>query len=123
MELDHFNAHLGCRIDLFESRIDKEADPNASGVKPFYRILQCFAMPNYIKTAFGRNLLALFRDEADFVRQDAQRNINDLFCITHFEIQFRHDVLAQSLDISILNVAAISAQMGNDPASPGSLAN
>src|SRR4051794_34054744 len=104
MELDHFNAQLSCSIHLSQSGIDKETDPNASRVKTLYSVLQSFAMCNDIETAFGCNLLALFRNEADFVRHDAQRNINNLFGIAHFQIQFRHDVPAQSLDNSILNV-------------------
>ena len=80
-------------------------------------------MCNDIETAFGCDLLALFWNEADFIRHDAQRDVNDLLGIAHFQIQFRHDVLSQSLDISVLDVAPISAQMSNDPASTGSLAN
>jgi hypothetical protein len=80
-------------------------------------------MRNDIEASFGGNFLPLFRNETDFIRYDAQRNVNDLLGIAHFQIQFGHDVLAQSLDISILNVAAIGPQMGNDPASSSAFAH
>jgi hypothetical protein len=78
-------------------------------------------MRDDIETSFGGNLLAFFRNKTDFIRHDAKRNIDNLFRIAHLQIQFRHDVLAQPLDISVLNVAAIGTQMGHDPASSCSL--
>src|SRR5260370_36869936 len=101
MELDHFNAERSRSIHLSQSGIDKKTDANASRVETLYRVLHSFAMRNDIETAFGCNLLALFRNEADFIRHDAQRNVKDLLRIAHFPIQFRHELLAQSLDISI----------------------
>ena len=43
--------------------------------------------------------------------------------VAHLEIQFRHDVLAETFDVVVLNVAAITPQMGNDPARACVLAN
>ena len=40
---------------------------------------------------------------------DPQRDIDDLGCITHLEIQFCHDVLTEAFQIPVLNVAAIAA--------------
>jgi hypothetical protein len=123
VQLDHFDRELSRGIDLFQSRINKQADPNARGVKPFYRGFKFLSMGCDIKTAFGRNFLSLLRDETDFIRHNAKGNIDNLGGVAHFEIQFGHDVLAQSRKISILYVAPISAQMGYDPASAGSFAD
>ena len=76
-----------------------------------------------IEAAFGRDLFALFRNEADFIRHDAQGNIDNLRRVAHFEIQLRHDVFAQPLDVAILNVATVGPQMGDDALRTGALTN
>jgi hypothetical protein len=43
--------------------------------------------------------------------------------VAHLEIQFRHDVLAETLDIVILNMAPITPQMGHNSAGARSFAN
>ena len=42
--------------------------------------------------------------------------------VAHLEIQFRHDILTKPFDVSVLNVAAITAKMRNDPTGTGALA-
>ncbi len=94
-----------------------------AGLKPFYRGFELLSLCHNIKTAFGCNFLTFFWNEAHLVRHDPQRNVDNLFGVAHFEIQFCHDVCAQPFDVAILNVAAIGAQMGDDSAGASPLAN
>src|SRR5205814_3484732 len=123
MQLDHFNAQLSRSIDLLHSWIDEQAHANPRKLQAFDGCLEFLALCNDIESSFRRHFFTFFRNETDFIRHNAQRNVDNLLCIAHFEIQFRHDVLAQSLDISVLNVAAISAQMGYAASGAAALSN
>src|SRR6266436_6800392 len=123
MQFHHFNAELGRGIYLLQSWIDKKADANARKLQAFNGRFQFLALSDDIKPAFGGNFFTLFRDETDLLRLDAQRDIDDRLSVAHLQIQLGHDALAQALDVSLLNVAAICAQMRDKPRSTGSLAN
>ena len=77
--------------------------------------LEFFALRNHIETSLGRDFFAFFRDETSFIGHDAQGNIDNLGRVAHFEIQLRDNVFTQSLNVAVLNVAAIRPQMRNDP--------
>ena len=72
-----------------------------------------------IEPALRRHFLAFFRNETDFIRHNAQREVDDLGGVSHLEIEFRHERFAQSFDIAILNVSPIRAQMRGDPVRTG----
>ena len=114
MQLDHLHAKLGRSIHLLQSRVDKQTDANSGNVQPFNSRFEFLALSDHIQAAFSRYFFTFFRHEADFLWLDAQGDIDDLGCITHLEIQFRHDVLAKAFQIPVLNVAAIAAQMSDD---------
>ena len=80
-------------------------------------------MRNHVESAFSCNLFTFFRNEAGFVRHDAQGNIDNFRRVAHFEIQLRDDVITQPLNISILNVATVGPQMGDDTLRTGALTN
>src|SRR6266496_970208 len=123
MQLNHFDTKLGRGIHLLQSWIDKKTDANAGELQPLDGRFQFLALSNDIKAAFRRNFFTLFGHEADLLWLNAQRNINNLLCVAHLQIQFGHDVLAQAFDVSLLNVAAISAKRGNNSAEAGSFTN
>src|SRR5436190_8681971 len=123
MQLYHLDAELGGGIHLLQSWIDKKADADPRKMQALNGRFQFLALSDHIKPAFGGNFFTLFWDKADLLWLNAQRDINNLLCVAHLQIQLGHDVLAQAFDVSLLNVAAISTQMCNNPAGPGSLAN
>ena len=92
-------------------------------MQPFHRRCELGLVRNQIKAAFGRDLLALFRDKADFLGPNAQSNIDNLRRVAHLEIQLRHHVVAQALEITIehvptierLHVAGIRVSLFVDP--------
>ena len=101
---------------MFQGWIDKQAHANAGGLQSPDRGLELLALRNDIEAAFGRNFLAFFGDETDFIGHNSQRNIDNLGRVSHFQIQFRHDVLAKPIDIAVLDMPAVAAQMGHNPA-------
>src|SRR6267143_3723814 len=111
VELDHLHAEFTRGIDLFQSWIDKETHANASRVQTLDSGFQLSTMRNHIESAFRCNLFTFFRNEAGFVRHDAQGNIDNSRRVAHFEIQLRHDVVTQPLDIAILNVTTVGPEM------------
>src|SRR5205809_7241412 len=123
MQLIHSDTKLCLSIHLLHSWFDKKTDANAGELQPLYVRFQFLALSNDIKAAFRPNFFTLFGHEADLLWLNAQRNINNLLCVAHLYIQFGHNVLAQAFDVSLLNVAAISAQMGNNSADAGSFTN
>jgi len=122
LQLDHLRAELSRDIHLLQSRIDEQADTDAAGLKPFYRDFELLSLRHKIETAFGRNFLPFFWHETHLVRHDAERHVNNLFGVAHFEIQFGHDVCPEPFDVAILDVAAIRPQMGDDSAGASPLA-
>jgi hypothetical protein len=122
VQLHHFDAELGCGIHLFQRGINKQTNANPGNLQPPDGRLEFFALRNDIEAAFSGNFLTLFRDETDFLRLNAQRNVDNAFGIAHLEIQFRHDILTKALDVSVLNVTAITAKMRNDSAGASPLA-
>ena len=123
VELDHFHAKFTRGIDLFQSWIDKETHANARSVQPLDGGFQLSAMRNHIEAAFGCHFFAFFRNEAGFVRHDAQGDIDNFWRVAHFEIQFCDDVVTQPLDIGILNVTTVGPEMGDDALCASALTN
>ncbi len=81
MQFDDVGAERHGRIDLFPDRIDEHADANARGVKSLHGSRQFLFVRDEIETAFGRDLLAVLRDEADFIRHEsAARNRQSPAC-------------------------------------------
>src|SRR5439155_14514829 len=123
MQFDHFHTELCRGVHLLQSWIDKKADANAGKLQAFDGRFQFLALSDDIKSAFGGNFFTLFRNETDLLRLNAQRDINNRLRVAHLEIQFGHEVLAQAFQVSVLNMATVRTQMGNNAASAGSLAN
>src|SRR5260370_24873954 len=121
MQLDHFDAQLMGHIDLLQGRIDKQTDANTRSLKSFDRRLEFLSIRHNIETAFGRHFLALFWDKTDFVGHNSQSNIDNLRRVAHFQIQFGHDVLAKPIDVAVLYMAPVAAQMRNYPLRAGAI--
>ena len=76
-----------------------------------------------IEPALRRHFLAFLWNEANIVRTNPDRDVDNLGRVSHFEIQLRHDAGAQSFHIAVLNMAAISAEMGGYSMRTGTFTN
>ena len=71
MQLNHFHTQFRCDINFFQRGIDKQADANPGNLEPSNGRLEFFALRNDVQASFCRNFFTFFRDEADFIRQNA----------------------------------------------------
>ena len=122
VQLDHFRFQFRGGIHLLRRGIDEKADPHPDGLQAFDRAGQVAPLPNEIEAAFGRDLFPLFRDETDLVGLETESKIEDLGRVAHLEVELRHDVGAESFQIAILHMATIGAQVRDNPARAGALA-
>ncbi len=67
-----------------------------------------------VEAALGRDLGALFRNEAGGVRAVAQRDRQHLVGRRHLEIERAVDLARQAGDVVVRDVAPVLAQMGGD---------
>ena len=123
VQFHHLGAEFDGDIDLFAQRIDEHAHANAASVESLHRRHQLGLVRDEIESALGRDFLALFRNETDFIRHDTQREVDDLGGVSHLEIEFRHERFAQTFDVAILNVTPVRTQMRGDPVRTGALAD
>jgi 8-oxo-dGTP diphosphatase len=114
VQLDYFSFQPDRRIHLFRLGIDEKADSNPTRVEPANGRRKFAFMPNEIKPAFGRDLGPFLGHKADFVRLKAECELENLRRVSHLEIELRHDIRPKPLEVAILHVTAISAQMRDD---------
>ena len=116
VQLDDLGAELARGVDLVGIGLDEKAHANAGGLQAVDGGRERLALAGGIEAAFGGDFRAVLGNEADFLGQDAQRDLEDLGRVAHLEIELRIDALAQAEDVAILDVPAIGAQMDGDAA-------
>ena len=75
---------------------------------------QGLVVGNHVETALRRQLLTAFRHQGGFIRFDGAGNVNDGIGRGHFQIQPMRNDPAQEIQIAILNVASILAEVNGD---------
>ena len=123
MQFNNVRAERDRPIDLFAKRIDEQAHADAGSVKPFHRRRQLFPMGDDIEASFRRDFLPFLRNEAHFIRHNPQCDIDDLRGVAQLEIELRHDIFAQPLDVAIHDVPPVRAQMRRDSMSSRAFAD
>ncbi len=76
-----------------------------------------------IEAALGGDLAAIFRHEADIVRQDLQRDLQNLAGIAHFQIELGGDAFLEAENVPVQHVPAILAQMGGNAVGSSALSD
>src|ERR1700733_1727870 len=109
MQFDGVRAKLAGGLNLQSIGFDEHAHPNSCGMNSLDRLFEGLEMPGHIKSPFGRYFLAVFRNQTDFVRKNSERGFDNLRRIAHLEVQLCHDAAPETKDISILDVATVSA--------------
>jgi hypothetical protein len=91
-------------------------------VHSFDDLCESFFVFEAIEPTFGGQLSSIFGDERYLVRDDSLGDFDDGFSHRHFEIQFAGDGLLEQLDISVVYMSAVLAEMYGDTISAGELA-
>lgn len=116
MEFDAVRAHLGCSLDLFEIRIDKERNLLDAGLEElFCDGAEPIGMAYDIQAAFRGNLFPAFRHERRKLGLDLAADVHDLVCRREFEIELGLDNLFEEPDIVVGYVAPVLAEVEDDP--------
>jgi hypothetical protein len=114
VKFDHFRARPGGGGDLAGFGIDEQADfkarllalPGGGGHDGF--------TAGHVQSSFGGDFLTVFRDEADDVGPHVEGDGDDFRGQSHFEIDSRRDIFPHEVDIGILDVTAVFAQVNGD---------
>ncbi len=102
--------------------IDEEARPDAGAIEPRDAVGQAAVVPADIEPALGGDLLALLGHQGGLMRLQALGDVEHLLGAGHFEVEHRLDAVADPLDVGVLDVAAILAEVGRDAVGAGAFA-
>lgn len=122
VEFDHVRADLCSGFDLGGDGIDEERDPGSGVLEPLGGGADGVAVGDDVETAFRGDLLAVFGDEAGVGRSGQAGDADDLRGVAHFEVEGDAEIPAEEIDIAILDMASVFAEVDRDGMSPGILA-
>jgi len=118
VEFDGRGARLDRGIDLRLFRIDEQTDDDACLTQSMDHGGNIRQMATHVETAFGGDLLTFLRNERYLVRLDLAGKVDDLIDTGHFQIQLDVRRFTQQSHITILDVAAIFAEVDCDSVRP-----
>ena len=119
VQFDHRRAKCLGDVQLHGCRIDEQRHPAAGPAQPLDKGGNLLVQRGHVQAAFGGQLLALLRHQADRMRGVPERDLEHLLGRRHFQIERQVDLIAQSLDVEIGNMSPIFAQMRGDAVGAG----
>ncbi len=84
-------------------------------------LLHALELADDVEAALGSQFHAPLRHQADIVRAHAQRDLQHLARHRRLQIHARFQLRAQSLDVAVLDMAPVLAQMQGDGVGAGAL--
>jgi hypothetical protein len=114
VEFDKLCAGVLGGFDLVGFGVDEQADGNARVLKLADDFGHAAGLSGDVESAFGGDFFAFFGDEGDVVGLDAEGDRDHFVGGGHFQIQVVTDGLAQDLDVAVLDVATVFAQVDGD---------
>ena len=115
-------AQNGLDIELDGIGIHEKAYHNACSPEPFHGGPQRLELRRHVQSAFGSEFLTLLRNQTNLVRLYVQGDFHDFRRVCHLEVEARGDAAPQLVNIPILNMAPVLAQMNRDLMGSGLLA-
>ena len=111
-------ATIRGRFDLMLLSINEGTDRNAGFGESRHDCSQAVLLACHIEAALGRDLVAALRDQHGRVRLDVQGDLHHLVRCGHLEVERHSHSLSESMDVVVLNVSAILAEVACDSACP-----
>jgi len=112
VQLYSFGSELFRGLDLAFIGFDEHAHPHPGGLEAPDSGFELFEVADDIQAAFGGDLLAAFGNHANILGQNPQGNLEDLCGVAHFQVKLGNDARPEPLDIAVLDMATIRAEMG-----------
>ena len=122
VQFDRVETEFPCEFDLGLFRIEEGGNDDALALEPLYRRCDAVGFAFEIEAAFGRDFLPLFRDERCLVRFARQGQLDNFRHNAHFQIEPALHGLAENLEIAIVYVPTILAQMDRNGVGAAQLA-
>ncbi len=119
MELDRHSAGVMRGAHHALVGIDEEAGADAGGVKSRDAGGHSLRVAEDVQSALGGDLGSLFRNETDLMRHQRDRDVDHLLGERHFQIEDGANRPGESLDVVVLDVAAVFAQVRGDAIGAG----
>jgi len=121
MQLDRAGAGVGRRAYHALVRVDEEAGADAGSAQARDTTGKPFHVLRYVQSALGRDFLPTFGNEAHLVRRQPLGDREHLVRERHLEVEHRANRFRESIDVVVLDVAPIFAQMRGDAVRAGVL--
>ena len=122
VQLDRGHPECMCRLDAGRIGIDEEADVNARVPKPSHGVGEARPAAGDVETALGGDLLAPLRNDRRLVRPQAACERDDVRAGGELEVEHRPHRGREPLDVVVLDVTAVFAQVHGDSVGAGALA-
>src|SRR4051812_35407887 len=122
VQLDRRYSELSGLFDRGTRRIYEEADPDARVGQSIDCILDSLRVGHDVQPAFRRDFLTALRHKSHLLGFDATGDLQHLRDASHLEIEVRADGLLQTLDVVVLDVAAVFPQVRRDSIGTGCFA-
>ena len=114
VKLDQWGAQLGGQLDLRLVRIDEETGLDPGGVHRVHAGPNRLAAADHVQAALGRDFLAVFRDEADGLGLQLQREFRHRGGAGHLEVEASGETLAEAPHVALLDMPAVLPQVHGD---------
>ena len=115
MQLDRGRAQLARALDGVPVWRDEQTRANPRVVESDDPFAQALGVVTNIETAFGRDLLPPFGDQRHLMRPQTRRDREHFVRASHLEVEYRRDRRCETLDVDVLNVPPVFAEMRGDP--------
>jgi hypothetical protein len=122
VEFDRMRAKVARSRDRVGVGIDEKAATDAGGAELLNGARQAFRIAGHVKSAFRGDFFAPLRDKGDLAGTQPLRQGDDRIAQGHFQVERRPDAGGQPLDIAVLNVTPVFAQVRRDAIGAGVLA-
>jgi hypothetical protein len=122
VELDGVGAEVARGAHRVGVGVDEQTGADAGGAQRGELPREAGGVARHVEAAFGRDLLASLGDERHLVRAQAHGQVEHRVGRGDLEVEDRAHLAREPLDVVVLHVAAVLAQVGRDAVGAGGLA-
>ena len=115
MQFHCLRSQMAHGFDLLKVRVQKQTDVDAGLPQSLDRLGNLGLIGDDVQPSLGRHLLPPFRYERSLIRPHATGDVDHRRLARQFHVQFARHRFTQQSQITVLDVAAILAQVNGNP--------